>query len=83
MPDFHQIEKRIGLHSAVFRKPALRANGLGLAPLPDPARSAKVGLVQVPEANDLEGFNGVACGAAWKYSGMSLRSRTHDWSCDE
>src|SRR6266849_3816618 len=45
MPEFHRHEKRVGLHSAVFRKSALQANGFWLASPRKPARTAKVRLV--------------------------------------
>jgi len=46
MPEFHRHEKRVGLHSAVFRKSALQANGFWLASPRKPARTAKVRLVE-------------------------------------
>ena len=44
MPEFQRHEKRVGLHSAVFRKSALQANGLWFTSSRKPARSAKVRL---------------------------------------
>ena len=44
MPEFQRKEKRVGLHSAVFGKLALQANGLWLAPTGNPVPTAKVRL---------------------------------------
>ena len=41
MPDFQRLEKGVGLHSAVFQKPVLQANGLYLVSLAKPAPTAK------------------------------------------
>ena len=41
MPDFQRLEKGVGLHSAVFQKPVLQANGLFLVSLAKPAPTAK------------------------------------------
>jgi hypothetical protein len=36
MPDFQRIEKRVGLHSAVFQELVLQANGFWWAPPMEP-----------------------------------------------
>jgi hypothetical protein len=41
MPDFQRLEKGVGLHSTVFQKPVLQANGLYLVSLAKPAPTAK------------------------------------------
>jgi hypothetical protein len=46
MPDFPRLEKGVGLHSAVFRNPALQANGLWPGGLGKPAPTAKGRLVE-------------------------------------
>ncbi len=44
MPEFQRLEKRVGLHSALFWKPILQANEFWRATPAKPARSAKVRL---------------------------------------
>jgi len=48
MPEFQRQEKRVGLHSAIFRKAALQANGLRLVPSRKPPPTAKVRLESEP-----------------------------------
>src|SRR5215472_3474636 len=60
MPEFWQEEKRVGLHSAVFRELVLWPKGLGPTLWRKAAGTAKVRLVLVPWPEELAATRRVA-----------------------